>query len=520
MIARILTLICTMVQISSVVGQFTYFNNVYKVNHPDTSEFILRVIPYTTEYKTFGITITNGQSKLVRHVFGDQGEEILQDVWPLNFNFTPGNAGLLSESVRIMDSESLVMLNIPGTACSQPTLSLTKINIGLDTIWSRRYDEIIPSLCENDYVPWCMDILNNGNILTVGRYRYGQLDLQDSLFQAYYEIDATNGNIVSSHKQEKTTDTFFLGINEIDGLRVLNGDTLLHWGKTNHNPQNSPQRFVKKTDRFGNFIDSLQFGNPVITERGYSALELLGGDSAVFMFMHSTQQLGITSFKLKPRVVFIKISTMEILDEIEYDLPFFDDQVLGSATINSIIQTRDHSIVANFSTTTPLGLNKSGICKLDMVGNVIWWNLYSPTLPEFVHQILYNLSETPDGGYVTVGLTTQSLSSPAKQWLLKIDACGYEEPMDCPEIIVDNMFENEMPTFVAWPNPFHQELKANLPDDAILVEWLDMSGRIIHTEQVFYPKQSFNLSKLADGNYMMRVVMQDGKSSVRRVVKQ
>jgi len=256
----------------------------------------------------------------------------------------------------------------------------------------------------------------------------------------------------------------------------------------------------------------------MLTQSGLSALELLEGDSGVYMYIDNVQQLSQTTYYIRPHLVFFKVSTMEVLNEIEYTLPFLENIELGGGSFNSIIQTQDNHIVAVLdwgNVSTELG---SGIIKFDYQGNILWANEYFPQ-DEQSERTLSDIIEAPDGGYTAVGFT-DAPSASARQWLLKIDACGYEEPMGCPEVIVDNISESTVPTFVAWPNPFHQELKANLPDDAIFVEWLDMSGRIIHTEQVFYPKQRFNLSKLADGNYMMRVVLRDGRKLSKRVVKQ
>ena len=237
--------------------------------------------------------------------------------------------------------------------------------------------------------------------------------------------------------------------------------------------------------------------------------------------MNSIEQVGQVTYYLRPRVVFFKVSTMEVPNEIEYSLPFLENIELGGASFNSIILTQDNHLVAVMEWGNTVTETGSGIIKFDYQGNIIWANEYFPQ-DEQSRRTLSDIIEAPDGGYAAVGVTSSSMSTPARHWLLKLDACGYEEPMGCPEVIVAGITENSRigASITSWPNPFHNNLQAILPDETKYVEWLDMSERIVQTEQVFYPKQSFNLSKLADGNYMMRVLVQDRTSLVKRVVKQ
>ena len=103
-------------------------------------------------------------------------------------------------------------------------------------------------------------------------------------------------------------------------------------------------------------------------------------------------------------------------------------------------------------------------------------------------------------------------------WLLKLDACGYEEPSDCPPVVsVNNGIE--IPSFNAWPNPFRSHLKAQLPPNAKRVDWLDATGRLVHSEKVYYPYQEWNLAALPNGVYHMQVVLDDGRVLSKKVVK-
>ena len=153
-------------------------------------------------------------------------------------------------------------------------------------------------------------------------------------------------------------------------------------------------------------------------------MELLDGDSAVFMYMQSVNYLVGTSYTLKPRLVFIKITTMKVLNEIEYDIPIIDASNWGSASFQSIIQTIGNDIIAAFDITPTSNYLQSGIVKLSSTGEIEWCNLYEPNIEEDSFEILHDIIEALDGDYTAVGAMFLTLESPNKQWLLKLDACG------------------------------------------------------------------------------------------------
>jgi len=140
--------------------------------------------------------------------------------------------------------------------------------------------------------------------------------------------------------------------------------------------------------------------------------------------MQSVNYLVGTSYTLKPRLVFIKITTMKVLNEIEYDIPIIDASNWGSASFQSIIQTIGNDIIAAFDITPTSNYLQSGIVKLSSTGEIEWCNLYEPNIEEDSFEILHDIIEALDGDYTAVGAMFLTLESPNKQWLLKLDACG------------------------------------------------------------------------------------------------
>jgi hypothetical protein len=69
------------------------------------------------------------------------------------------------------------------------------------------------------------------------------------------------------------------------------------------------------------------------------------------------------------------------------------------------------------------------ITKFSSTGELIWQQSYASDdfgAPYYSNTSLLDLIQTPDGGYLGTGVSYNDYLQ--KHWLLKIDACGYEEP--------------------------------------------------------------------------------------------
>jgi hypothetical protein len=159
-----------------------------------------------------------------------------------------------------------------------------------------------------------------------------------------------------------------------------------------------------------------------------------------------------------------------------------------------------------------------------MLGNLEWWNEYAPpgSIPSDSY-ILPSILEASDGGFLATGVYINFTTESQKIWHLKIDACGYEQPSGCPEVVgIEGDGRHPEPvegSFPVWPNPFHTQLKAVLPPTATRVFISDATGRIVFEENIYYPRQEWNLSMLSDGVYVMSVELESGMMVSERIVK-
>jgi hypothetical protein len=109
-------------------------------------------------------------------------------------------------------------------------------------------------------------------------------------------------------------------------------------------------------------------------------------------------------------------------------------------------------------------------------------------------------------GVYTVTITDANGSSVSDSFIVDLEGLGTN-------------FNSSQISYNAWPNPFHSHLKAQLPENAKRVDWLDATGRLVHSENVYYPYQECNLSHLPIGVYHMQVVLEDGGVLCKKVVK-
>lgn len=92
-----------------------------------------------------------------------------------------------------------------------------------------------------------------------------------------------------------------------------------------------------------------------------------------------------------------------------------------------------------------------------------------------------------------------------------------ENEVPCQTI---DVIENSFSEVIIWPNPFNENLEVAFAKKAILLEFLDITGRSIFITNTLHTQNRLNLENLAPANYIIRAVMDDGTSVIKKIVKQ
>jgi hypothetical protein len=195
---------------------------------------------------------------------------------------------------------------------------------------------------------------------------------------------------------------------------------------------------------------------------------------------------------------------IDSIGEGNYNFAAIDLQT--GCTTNFLIQVNDiaidHSVVITPSQDSLLGC--SGAINLTVEGSGPFSFCWSGT------NDYSSFDEDIDGlcpGEYTVIITDANGSIIADSFI--VDLAGLGTKINSTQI-----------SFNAWPNPFRSQLKAQLPANTKRVDWLDATGRLVHSEKVYYPYQEWNLSNLPIGVYHMQVVLNDGRVLSKKVVKE
>jgi len=427
-----------------------------------------------------------------------------------------GGADPKLASCLLSDSSVVYLRSFALENCTDglATIGLVRFNLDMEPIWYNDYSYLNGPCEENtSFVAAGVHPLNDSTFIAHGRWLSGNSIpgvYQVGEFFAFFNYDGDLIDLAIRVDSENGIFSLYMQHELISW-----NDQLIGIGSFGHTDP-----YIAKINYQGEIVDSLRFGNP--NERnGYIRGAIMDDGHLLCVYPYTTFETPGPQSTVYQTIHVVKINLTDFSIIFDHTITSPYDGNLWQAhgfTVAYKTSNNELLIAGNRTHTTSIHEYHRFVWKLDSEGEIIWQNEYSHTGPDVDQLGFWHLLETPDGGYLGTG-NVRLANNLLKCWLFKIDPCGYEEPMGCPEF-VDVVESKQKIDFSAWPNPFYNELKANLPEDAILIEWLDMSGRIIHTEQVFYPKQRFNLSKLADGNYMMRVVMEDGTSLVKRVMKQ
>jgi hypothetical protein len=278
--------------------------------------------------------------------------------------------------------------------------------------------------------------------------------------------------------------------------------------------------FVMKMDLEGNLIDSLHFGLQ-LSRNDTGNGTLINDSTMLYIYSSGNDFIDMSeSIAYTVHTTIININSFTVLQDQEIDL-LYADQLQYAIGFRESVRGSNNEMVTAIEVIENPGFNPihAVVCCINQQGEIQWQNEYFTELEDHVLRSFSDLILTTDDGYLLTGTINIPAGTDRITWLLKLDACGYEEPSDCPPVV--SVADMEAPTsFQTWPNPFRNNLKAKLPANAKCVDWLDATGRLVQRENVYYPYQEWNLSALPIGVYHMQVLLEDRRVISQKVVKE
>lgn len=210
---------------------------------------------------------------------------------------------------------------------------------------------------------------------------------------------------------------------------------------------------------------------------------------------------------------------------IEWETTFVDPQLTSSSRTTKLLNLSDSSglVIAGVASSEQLpspvlGANRGWITKVSHQGNSIWTRQYVYIDDSPSDHIIYDMKETPDGGFIICGEARDlgiGAEYPQQAWLLKLDGYGCLIP-GCHLLDGSDEEKKEAIHFSIYPNPAVDYLNFQILGNPSLINGQvnisDVTGRILQSfllngyqGETFilpvlnYPTGIYNLQYLVDG---------------------
>ncbi len=505
-------------------GQYTYFNNSFEGNITGTFQMKLSEVDgvyHSLGLEDFGIS-KRTYSQLGTLIDYDSTGYIELAVGSGNNirdSFLPVSNGFLSSYANYLEQ-----------CFDSPTAyaGYALFNDQLDTVWTKTYPwwSICDTLSTGNQT-FCLVDDESSALLSSMFYTNGNVAPIDSFAMRITTFENASGNLLSDHFKTCPYLSFSMSqMRYINGFYYVLGDVVFE----ETNPLDY-QTLLVKVNENAEIVGELQFGNPNGGWEKWPQMEVDSENKIVLTYEFANEniipQLNTHFQHSESRCAIIDPTTFTVEQDFIYSLPYLDNWIGGISKRCVLIDSQDNILILDGVTsffgdppqTDQMQLNLNIITKLNPDFEIIWQNEYfSPDFGslEYFDTNLIDMIQTSDGGYLASGVSYSDCCQ--KHWLLKIDNCGYEQPSGCPAVI--SVEEQTDKKLQLWPNPFHNLLKAVLPQDAQRVFVTDMTGRIVFEEKVYFPNQQWDLSKLERGAYLFNVACEAGRVIGQRIVKQ
>lgn len=159
------------------------------------------------------------------------------------------------------------------------------------------------------------------------------------------------------------------------------------------------------------------------------------------------------------------------------------------------------------------------ICKTDKEGNIKWENTYKFN-DSSSYNILSEIKQMPDGGFIATGICRDSITKYYGIWLLRVDSNGCLIPGCFPTAV--QVYPDEQMQINVYPNPtqgnFTIAYSKALPTKSS-IKIMDITGRTIHTqqEQQGAYKTSVTLQQSV-GIYFLQIINDKGQQIFKQKI--
>ncbi len=355
-------------------------------------------------------------------------------------------------------------------------------------------------------------VMDNGNFMVSTRVDF-HISGQDSSGHYFQEVNYA-GDVIDTH--------YVSGGDPGDSrdfgkIHHLSDDRLIILGNSVIN-QGGGGPFIQRTNLIGDIDQEIFIGTQPYGGAENFGAALIEEDIGEIIYFHAvptyyTMNFGYGYFDLK--CARIGIDSLNIIEDLTIEIPEITDTTKFTGIgIREVLRGQDGgyviSVILQYQGAYTL------LIKLDDNLNLEWYRYFYPINWNAL-TIAYSMdiTKTYDGGYALGG--DVSIDG-QPQWIVKIDACGYDAPSNCPPIVsVKEFARSEMRL---WPNPVNHTLHLQLDSTPAQIRLTDITGRVLRLSTNHILVQEWDMSALPEGLYLMEVVFDSGVKIVERLVKE
>lgn len=423
-------------------------------------------------------------------------------------DFTNGNVS----SIALIASDSLIY-EIVGSSLNSSNWSL-RVSLVDTTLQSQRQIKVYSDSLEYSFLS--AKIFNNNQLVAVGGAN-DSLNNSDAFFY-FLNLFTLNDTMINIGN---TIPSFDLA----SDILVMNGKYYIFKLKANSTPANCTAATELMILNQDFTIDTVvAICNSVSHAQGidlHFIINSLKVDSSTFMMSGRSQGNNVSGInQSREDISVVKWDT----NFTELNAAIFGKRDSFAIEANQGLSRFDNDSFVYVGGTESYMLNPYGtstsyylLSKVDLQGNVLWTRYYTNN----TYLMLLKVLATSDGGALMVGTSYDHQNSNGLEkdvWIVKVDSNGdYRTSTSVPEM-------REIPSndYVFYPNPVKEQLTFRQVNQLreIQIELYDLNGKKVLDHFSNQSEQNIDVSRLAKGTYIYRLVDSKGNYASGKIVKQ